>query len=75
MRAEPELGRVQTWLGRSREQRRKSFTFQTKVMSNPCPTDPVLSQGMSLLSAMGIAPLSLGWERVQNGREQGFHLA
>lgn len=40
MRAEPELGRVQTCLGRSREAEEEKLYFPNKVVSNPCQMDP-----------------------------------
>lgn len=73
MRVEPELGRVQTWLGRCREAEEEKLYFpkqsDVESLSNGS-WERELSQGMSLLSAMGMASLSLGGERVQNGREQ-----
>lgn len=70
-RAEPELRRVQTCLGRSREAEKEKLYFpkqsDVKFLSNGSWESGELSQGISLLSAMGRAFLSLGWERVQQG--------
>lgn len=43
MRAEPELGTVQTWLGRSREAEEEKLFFP-KQMSNSCLMEPVKMQ-------------------------------
>lgn len=59
MRAEPGLGR-----SREAEEEKLYFPKQSDVrfLSNGSWESRELSQGIPLLSAMGIASLSLGWE-------------
>lgn len=78
--AEHELGKIQVWLGRFREAEEEKLYFpkqsDVKSLSNASCGSGELSQGISLLSAMGIASLIFGMgERVQKGRKQGFHWA
>lgn len=76
VRAESELGRVQTWLGRSGEAEEEKLycpkQSDVKFLSEGSCESAGLSHGISLLSEMGTASLSLGRERAQNGREQVF---
>lgn len=61
MRAEPELGRVQTCLGRSREAEEEKLYFPNKVVSNPCQMDPKPRNLIALCNKW--LPSSLGWGR------------